>query len=108
MLSCCRVLKTKAASPVYHLDGGVYGWYRAFGDEGFTGGAVHYHSSITCILTIQVQLHHNWFCLQGHMTRATSGGLPMPLVSNTGHMHADAYTNAFAFRHLTNQICVTL
>jgi rhodanese-related sulfurtransferase len=32
-----RVLKTKAASPVYHLDGGVYGWYRAFGDEGFTG-----------------------------------------------------------------------
>ena len=38
---CCRVLKTAAASPVYHLDGGVYGWYRAFGDEGFTGRAVN-------------------------------------------------------------------
>lgn len=32
------MLKTQAASPVYHLEGGVFGWYRAFGGEGFTGG----------------------------------------------------------------------
>lgn len=76
----CRVLKTKAASPVYHLDGGVYGWYRAFGDEGFTGTAVNYNPSIKCIVTVQVQLQHNRFCLQGHMTQATSGGLQMQLV----------------------------
>ncbi len=27
----------ETASPVYHLEGGVYGWYTAFGDEGFIG-----------------------------------------------------------------------
>jgi rhodanese-related sulfurtransferase len=32
-----RVLRAKAASPVYHLQGGIYGWYTEFGDSGFTG-----------------------------------------------------------------------
>ena len=49
-LPYCRVLKTKAASPVYHLDGGVYGWYRAFGDEGFTGRAIMTLSRTACLL----------------------------------------------------------
>lgn len=32
-----RVMKSQTADPVVHLKGGVYGWYKTFGDEGFDG-----------------------------------------------------------------------
>lgn len=32
-----RVLKTGAADPVLHLSGGIFGYFRQFGQEGFTG-----------------------------------------------------------------------
>jgi len=32
-----RIIKSDAVSPVLHLKGGVYGWYKTFGNDGFTG-----------------------------------------------------------------------